>query len=120
MSGTSGSAAIPGPAGPPGPQGPPGDPAPAGPRVERATGVTDGSGNVTLVWPAGAFTAPPTVTVALQGAAGFRSHTITANSAASTTVHVLGAPVVSLLGIQILAASIPASGVTVHAHAVAA
>lgn len=91
-----------------------------GPRVERAVGVTDGSGNVTLVWPAGAFTAPPTVTVALQGAAGFRSHTITANSATSTTVTVVGAPVVSLLGIQILAASVPASGVTVHAHAVEA
>ncbi|MDX3345882.1 hypothetical protein PV387_03385 [Streptomyces sp. ME02-6987-2C] len=80
--------------------------------------MTDGSGNVVFTWPAGAFTAPPAVTIALQGASGFRSSTITANSAASTTVNVLGAPVVSLLGIQILAASVPASGVTVHAHAV--
>lgn len=88
-------------------------------RVERATGVTDGSGNVTFTWPAGTFTAPPVVTIALQGAVGFRSHTITANSAASTTVNILGAPVVSLLGIQILAASVPAAGVTVHAHATA-
>jgi len=88
--------------------------------VERATGVTDANGNVTVNWPAGAFSAPPVVTVAVQGAVGFRSHTITANSATSTTVTVVGAPVVSLLGIQILAASVPASGVTVHAHAVEA
>lgn len=90
-----------------------------GPRVERASGVTDGSGNVIFNWPPGAFSAPPVVTVTLQGPVGFRSHTITANSATSTTVHVLGAPVVTLLGIQILAASIPAAGVMVHAHAVA-
>lgn len=94
--------------------------APPAPRVERATGVTDANGNVTVNWPAGAFSAPPVVTVAVQGAVGFRSHTITANSATSTTVTVVGAPVVSLLGIQILAASVPASGVTVHAHAVEA
>ncbi|CAL9537978.1 hypothetical protein [Streptomyces sp. enrichment culture] len=88
-------------------------------RVERATAVTDGSGNAVFTWPAGAFTAPPVVTIALQGTVGFRSHTITANSATSTTVNVLGAPVVSLLGIQILAASVSASGITVHAQAVA-
>lgn len=88
-------------------------------RVERATAVTDGSGNAVFTWPAGAFAAPPVVTVSVQAAAGMRSPTITANSATSTTVHVLGAPVVSLLGIQILAASVPASGVTVHAQAVA-
>jgi hypothetical protein len=88
-------------------------------REERATAVTDGSGNAAFAWPAGAFAAPPVVTLAVQGPAGFRSLTITANSAASTTVNVLGAPVVSLLGIQILAASVPAPGVTVHAHAVA-
>ncbi|WP_327594704.1 hypothetical protein [Streptomyces chartreusis] len=93
--------------------------APPGPRIERATAVTDASGNVTVNWPAGAFSGPPVVTVAIQGATGFRSHTITANSATSTTVNVVGAPVVSLLGIQILAASVPAPGVTVHAHAVA-
>lgn len=89
------------------------------PTTVRATAVTDGAGNAVFTWPAGTFTAPPVVTVALQAGAGFRSATVTANSAASTTVHVLGAPVVSLLGIQILAASVPASGVTVHAHAVA-
>ncbi|MFK0063343.1 hypothetical protein ACIQTN_29460 [Streptomyces werraensis] len=88
-------------------------------RVERATAVTDGAGNATVTWPAGTFTGPPVVTVALQGATGFRSHTITANSATSTTVNVVGAPVVSLLGIQILAAAVPASGITVHVHAAA-
>jgi hypothetical protein len=90
-----------------------------GSRVQRATGVTDGSGNVTFPWPVGAFSAPPVVTLAIQGAVGFRSATVTANSATATTVNVLGAPVVSLLGIQILAASVPASGITVHVHATA-
>ncbi|WP_327415393.1 hypothetical protein [Streptomyces sp. NBC_01233] len=88
-------------------------------RVERATGVTDANGNVTFNWPAGTFSVPPVVTVALQAAAGFRSATVTANSATATTVNVLGAPVVSLLGIQILAASIPAPSITVHVHATA-
>ncbi|MGW3736673.1 hypothetical protein [Streptomyces sp. NPDC005148] len=88
-------------------------------RVERATGVTDASGNVTFNWPTGTFSVPPVVTVALQGPAGFRSHTITANSATATTINVLGAPVVSLLGIQILAASTAAAGITVHVHATA-
>lgn len=59
------------------------------------------------------------MTVVPQGAVGFRSHTITANTAASTTVNVLGASVVRVLGIQVLAASTPASGVTVHVHATA-
>lgn len=91
--------------------------APAPPHVERAKGVTDGSGNVTFNWPAGAFTQAPTVAIGVQGASGFRAYTITANSATATTVNVLGAPVVSLLGIQILAAAIPAPGLTVHAIA---
>jgi len=88
-------------------------------RVERATGVTDGAGNVTVTWPVGTFSVPPVVTVALQGAAGFRSSTVTANSATATTVNVLGAPVVSLLGINVLAASVAAAGITVHVHATA-
>ncbi|WP_309317389.1 hypothetical protein [Streptomyces salinarius] len=88
-------------------------------RVERATGVTDASGNAVFNWPAGVFSAPPVVTVALQGPAGFRSHTVTANSATATTVNVQGSPVVSLLGIQILAAATPAAGITVHVHATA-
>lgn len=93
---------------------------PAGGRVERARGVTDGSGNVTFTWPPGAFSSPPVVAIGLQGAAGFRAYTITANSATSTTVNVVGAPIVSLLGIQVLAAAVPASGITVHAIATAA
>ncbi|MET9818335.1 hypothetical protein [Streptomyces sp. NPDC006355] len=92
---------------------------PPGPRVERATGVTDGSGNVSFAWPAGAFTAPPVVTVSVQGAAAFRSHSITANSAAATTVNVQAAAGVTLLGIGVLAVGAPAAGVTVHAIATA-
>lgn len=89
-------------------------------REERATGVTDGSGNVTFTWPPGAFTAPPVVTVGVQSGAGFRSHAITANSAASTTVNVQMSTGVTLLGIGVLAVGAAASGVTVHAQAVAA
>ncbi|MFI2434635.1 hypothetical protein [Streptomyces sp. NPDC018693] len=89
------------------------------PRIERATGVTDGAGNVTFNWPVGAFTAPPVVTVALQAADGFRSVRISANSATATTVNVLASAGVTILGIGVLAAGTPASGVTVHAHAVA-
>ncbi|MGW3971211.1 hypothetical protein ACWEFD_18165 [Streptomyces ardesiacus] len=75
---------------------------------------------MTFAWPAGAFSAPPVVTVAVQGASAFRSHAITANSAASTTVNVLAAAGVTLLGIGVLAVGAPAAGITVHAHAVAA
>jgi hypothetical protein len=92
---------------------------PLTPHLERATGVTDGSGNVTFAWPAGAFSAPPVVTIGVQGASGFRAHSITANSAASTTVNVLASAGVTLLGIGVLAVGTPAAGVTVHAHAVA-
>jgi hypothetical protein len=87
-------------------------------RVERATGVTDGSGNVTFAWPAGAFSSPPAVTLGLQAASAFRSHSITANSATSTTVNVLASAGVTILGIGVLAVGAPAAGVTVHAHAV--
>ncbi|MYR62704.1 hypothetical protein GTY54_43055 [Streptomyces sp. SID625] len=92
---------------------------PTSPRVERATGTTDGSGNVTFAWPAGAFSGPPVVTIGVQGGTAFRSHTITANSATSTTVNVLVAAGVTLLGIGVLAVGAPAAGITVHAHAVA-
>ncbi|MEU2487035.1 hypothetical protein ABZ593_20805 [Streptomyces sp. NPDC012617] len=88
-------------------------------RVERATGVTDASGNVTFSWPAGTFSVPPVVTVGLQGASAFRSHAITANSATATTVNVLVSAGVTLLGIGVLAVGAAASGVTVHVHATA-
>jgi hypothetical protein len=95
------------------------DYSPPTPHVERATGVTDGSGNVAFTWPAGAFSAPPIVTIGVQGSSAFRSHAITANTATSTTVNVLAAAGVTLLGIGVLAVGAPAAGVTVHAHAVA-
>lgn len=88
-------------------------------RVERATGVTDASGNVTFTWPAGTFPVAPVVTVGLQAAAGFRVHAITANSATATTVNVQASAGVTLLGIGVLAVGAPAAGVTVHAHATA-
>jgi hypothetical protein len=87
--------------------------------VESATGVTDGNGNYTFTWPPGAFTAPPVVTLALEAGTGFRSARISANTAAATTVTVLQAAGVTLLGIGVLAAGTPAAGVVVHAQAVA-
>lgn len=82
--------------------------------------MTDGSGNVTFPWPDGAFTAPPVVTVSVQGGDGFRSARISVNTAASTTFTVLAAAGVTLLGIGVLAAGAPAAGGTVYAHATAA
>jgi hypothetical protein len=87
--------------------------------VERATAITDANGNVTFTWPAAAFSAPPVVTIAIAGTSAFRSHSITANTATSTTVNVLATAGVTLLGIGALAVGAPASGVTVHAHAIA-
>ncbi|MGY3199710.1 hypothetical protein [Streptomyces sp. TE5632] len=88
-------------------------------REERATAVTDGNGNAVFNWPVGAFSAPPVVTVGLQAGSAFRSHSIAANSATSTTVNVLAAAGVTLLGIGVLAVGAPAAGVTVHVQAVA-
>lgn len=87
--------------------------------VHRARGVTDGSGNVTFTWPAGAFVVAPIVTFGLEAAAGFRSVRISANSTTATTVNVLVAAGVTVLGIGVLAVGAAASGVTVHAQAVA-
>ncbi|MGC4947704.1 hypothetical protein ACLQ2N_16100 [Streptomyces sp. DT224] len=70
-----------------------------------------------FTWPASAFSAPPVVTVTPQGASAFRSCSITANSATSTTVNVQVSAGVTLLGIGVLAVGAPAAGVTVHAHA---
>jgi hypothetical protein len=91
---------------------------PPGLRIERATAVTDGSGYATVSWPAGAFTAPPVVTIGLQGPPAFRSATITANSPTSTTVNVQASAGITLLGLGVLAVGAPAPGVTVHATAV--
>ncbi|MFF4900428.1 hypothetical protein [Streptomyces sp. NPDC001068] len=96
-----------------------GDYTPTSGRVERQTVVTDASGNAVFTWPAGAFSVPPVVTVGVQGTSAFRSHTITANSAAATTVNVQAAAGITLLGIGVLAVGAPAAGVTVHAHAAA-
>ncbi|WP_329368717.1 hypothetical protein OG896_24525 [Streptomyces sp. NBC_00669] len=111
MSGTSGTLAIPGPAGPAGEPGPAGGP---GVRVARASAVTDNGGQAVITW-SPPFSAPPVVALAVQvSSSGFRSARITANSASSTTVQADGAAVVELLGISVLAAALPATGVTVH------
>ncbi|GAA2621359.1 site-specific integrase [Streptomyces vastus] len=76
-----------------------------GPAVYAADGT-----DVTFTWPAGAFTAPPVVTLAVQAGDGFRSARISADSATSTTVNVLAAAGVTLLGIGVPAAGAPAAG----------
>ncbi|WP_250302089.1 collagen-like protein [Streptomyces sp. A 4/2] len=137
MSGTGGSAGVPGPAGPRGsvgPEGPtgpqglagptgpegaqgvPGDPASTGPRVERRTAVTNAAGDVTLTW-SPPFGAAPVVTLAVQGGTGFRSAYVAANTASGTVVHVDQSTGVTLLGIGVLAVGGVAAGVTVHVHA---
>ncbi|MER6557883.1 hypothetical protein ABT300_08970 [Streptomyces sp. NPDC001027] len=96
-----------------------GDYDPPGRQVERAKAVTDGNGIATFNWPAGAFAGPPVVALAVETGAGFRSARIASNTAAQTTVHVLAATGVTLLGIGVLAAGANAPGVTVHATATA-
>lgn len=124
MSGTNGTVGIPGPpgpagpVGPEGPQGPAGDPGPAGPRIERQRAITDSNGNVAITW-SQPFTAPPVVAIAVEAGQGFRSARISANSTTATTVNVLQADVVTLLGIRVLAEGTPAAGVTVHVTATA-
>lgn len=95
-----------------------GDYAPPAPRVERATAVTNAAGQATFSWPAGAFTAPPIVTLGVVAAAGLRSVQIISNTATETVVQATGVAVVELLGIQVLTIGGAAAGITVHAHAV--
>lgn len=117
MSGTSGSLAIPGPPGAPGLPGAPGEPGGPGVRVSRATAVTNSGGQAVIAW-SPPFAAPPVVALGVQAdSSGFRSVRITANTAASTTVQADGAAVVELLGVSLLAAALPAAGVTVHVTA---
>lgn len=83
-----------------------------------ATGVTDGSGNVTFNFPVGLFSAAPVVTAQYQGAASSSpvDYRITARSATSVTLNVRQslATVVALIGLTILAQSQPLAGATIH------
>ncbi|OKI35050.1 hypothetical protein A6A29_16650 [Streptomyces sp. TSRI0281] len=81
--------------------------------MERVRAVTNATGQAIISW-SPPFTAPPVVTLAVEGGVGFRAVRITANSPAGTTVQADGAAVVELLGISLLAAALPAVGVTVH------
>lgn len=85
------------------------------------TGVTDASGNAVIAIPAGRFAAAPIVSMDIQRATGnmldFRATAITATS---ITVNVQQSPVLSVVGIDVLGARIPAGGVTVHVLARAA
>lgn len=112
-----------GPAGPAGATGATGATGPAGPGLKsvRASGVTDASGNVTFSLAAASFAAVPVVSHSLQTAlADTTEARITALTAASVTFNVRRSPAVTVLGIAVLSAPQPASGVTVHMHALEA
>lgn len=83
-----------------------------------ATGVSNASGDVVFTFPAGLFAAAPVVDVAFQGAASASpvDYRITAISATSVTINVRQslATVVALIGLTILAASVPLNGATIH------
>lgn len=88
-------------------------------KVQRGTAVTDGSGVATITWPT-SFSGTPVVALGLETSnASAHSGRITANSSSATTVTVLRAPVVTVLSINVLGATVAASGVTVHAIGVA-
>lgn len=95
----------------------------SGRRVFAATGTTDASGNVTFNFGT-AFPAPPVVSVAFQGAASASpvDYRVTAISTTSVTINVRqsAATVIALLGLTLLAASLPLSGATIHLIAVEA
>ena len=92
---------------------------PTAPHIQYATGVTDALGEAVIIW-AEQFTTAPVVTLALQTATGqIHAARITANSTSATTVRVLRTPTVSVLGINVLGATVDAAGVTVHATGMA-
>lgn len=90
-------------------------------RVFAATGTTNASGDVTFNFGT-AFTATPVVSVAFQGAASASpvDYRITALSTTSVTINVRQslATVIALLGLTLLAASLPLNGATIHVTAV--
>lgn len=87
-------------------------------RHYAATGVTDAGGNVTFAFPAGMFSSAPAVELSYQGAQSSSpvDYRITAISAASVTAHVRQstATVVALIGLTLLAQSLPLAGATIH------
>lgn len=124
--GATGAQGIPGPAGATGATGPAGATGATGPaggpgrRVFAGTGVTDGAGNITFTFTP-AFAAAPVVAHAVQTAiTDVTECRVSAISAASVTFNVRRSPAIVLLGISVLQVPVPAAGVTVHCHAVAA
>lgn len=85
------------------------------------TGVTDANGFVTIAIPAGRLAATPVATIACQsGNTALVDARITNLSATSITVNVQQASAITVVGLQVLAAKVPAVGVTVHVLARAA
>lgn len=81
----------------------------------RASGVTDGSGNVTFDMTAAGFSAVPIVSSVLFNAPTDATECrVTAISATSVTFNARRAPGVIILGIGVLGAAVAASGVTVN------
>jgi hypothetical protein len=90
------------------------------PLVQAVEGITDANGNVSLTWPQ-AFSASPVVALAIQTTvAEVHTTRITARSSSGASIHVARSPIVAVLGVNVTAAMVNASGVTVHAVAVGA
>jgi len=86
--------------------------------IQSAKGTTDANGAVTFTWGT-AFSAPPVVVLAVEtSTAEAHSTRITSCTASAVSVHVARSPVVSILSVNVTAAMVNASGVTVHAVAV--
>lgn len=83
--------------------------------IQRGTAITDSSGDATITWPA-TFSQAPVVALGLE-TSNTAPHMvrITDNTATAVSVKVLRAPVVTVLSINVLGATIEPSGVTVHA-----
>jgi len=86
--------------------------------IQSAKDDTDANGEVDFTWGA-EFSAAPVVILAIQtSTAEVHSARLTAVSTTGASVHVGRSPVVAVLGVNVTAAMVNASGVTVHAVAV--
>lgn len=94
-------------------------PVPTQKKEWSGTGVTDANGNVTVAFPAGLFSAAPTVVISTGPTANANliDTRITALSNASVSVNVQQSLAVTVLSISVLASKVAASGVTVQVHA---
>jgi hypothetical protein len=84
----------------------------------RLTAVTDAAGNATFSLAGAGFGSAPVVTTTVQTpSTGSIDVKVTALTAASCTVNVRQAPIVTVVAVSVLGAPAPLVGATVHLHA---